>query len=101
MPETVISKRLYYRVWGALLVLLGATVGVAYIHLGEFNTIAAMTIACLKALIIAMYFMHLRYSDRLTWVFAGAGFFWLIILLAGALSEYVTRPWLPQPTVWN
>jgi cytochrome c oxidase subunit 4 len=100
MEQTIIPKKLYFRVWAALLLLLGLTVSVAYIHLGPLNTFAAITIAVIKAVIIALYFMHLRYSPRIMWVFAGAGFFWLLIMFSLSLGEYMTRPWLPSPTVW-
>jgi cytochrome c oxidase subunit IV len=92
--------RTYITVWVSLLVLLGLTVGAAYIPLGEFNTITAITIAVIKAVIIGLYFMHLRYSSRLNWVFAGAGFFWLLILFTLALGDYATRSRMPSPTVW-
>jgi cytochrome c oxidase subunit 4 len=48
-------------------------------------------------LIVILYFMHLRYSSRLTWVVAGAGFFWLFILMALTMSDYLTRAWLSVP----
>jgi cytochrome c oxidase subunit IV len=90
----------YFKVWTALLVLLGLTVGIAYIDLGELNMIAAVSIAVIKAVIIAMYFMHLRQSSRLTWLFASAGFFWLVILFVFTFGDYAARKWLPPPTVW-
>jgi len=92
--------RTYITVWAGLLILLGLTVGAAYVPLGPFNTITAVSIAVTKAVIIALYFMHLRYSPRLIWVFAGAGFFWLLILFTLAMGDYETRRWLPSPTVW-
>ena len=92
--------RTYIKVWAALLGLLALTVGAAYVPLGPFNTITAMSIAVTKAVIIALYFMHLRYSPRLTWVFAGAGFFWLLLLFTLALSDYATRRYMPSPTIW-
>ena len=100
MEETVVSTKTYLKVWAALLILLALTVGVAYIHLGPLNTFAALTIAVVKAVIIALYFMHLRFSPRVTWVFAGAGFFWLLILFTFSFGDYLTRVWLPSPTVW-
>jgi cytochrome c oxidase subunit 4 len=92
--------RTYIVVWIGLLGLLALTVGAAYVPLGEFNTITAVSIAVIKAVIIALYFMHLRYSPRLTWVFAGAGFFWLLILFTLSLGDYATRSWMPSPTIW-
>jgi cytochrome c oxidase subunit 4 len=88
-------------VFAALMVLLGATVAIAYIHLGKLNIVAAVTIAFIKATLIILYFMHVRYSSRLLWIFVGAGFFWLGILFALSFSDYLTRGWLPQPTAWE
>ena len=53
---------------------------------------AAMVIAIAKAVLIILFFMHIRYGPKLTWVFAGAGFFWLTILLVLAMCDYATRP---------
>jgi cytochrome c oxidase subunit IV len=92
--------RTYFKVWAALLLLLGMTVGVAYIHLGPLNTAAAITIAIVKAVVIALYFMHLKYSARLVWVYAGAGFFWLLLMFTFSFGDFLTRSWLPPPTIW-
>ena len=85
------SLKVYYLVFFALLVLLAATVGVAEIELGAFNFLAAAAIATLKGLLIVLFFMHVRYSVPLTWLVAGAGFFWLGILFVLTLSDYFTR----------
>jgi cytochrome c oxidase subunit 4 len=85
------STKLYLAVWGALMVLLFLTWGVAEMSLGPFNTIAAMTIAVVKMLLVILYFMHVRYRSRLTWLFVAAGFFWLLILFTLTLSDYLTR----------
>jgi cytochrome c oxidase subunit 4 len=52
----------------------------------------ALTIAVVKALLVILYFMHVRYSDKLTWVFAAAGFFWLLILIGGTMDDVIRRP---------
>jgi cytochrome c oxidase subunit 4 len=78
--------------WLGLLALLGATVYAAYLPLGTFNTAVALTIALTKAVIVASIFMELRQANALTIAFAGAGFFWLAILLWLALGDYMTRP---------
>jgi len=101
MSEHIVEKKTYYRVFAALMLLLGATVTIAYVHLGELNIIAALTIAFIKATLIILYFMHVRYSSRLLWIFVGAGFFWLGILFALSFSDFLTRGWLPMPTVWE
>jgi len=101
MSEHIIPRKVYFTIFGALMVLLAVTVGIAYIHLGELNVIAAMTIAVTKAVLIILYFMHVRYSSRLSWVWVVSGFFWLIIMFTLTFSDYFTRDWLPVPTGWK
>lgn len=72
--------------------LTALTTAVAFVDLGGgWNNVAALTITTVKALLVIFYFMHLRTSDRFTWVLAGAGFFWLSILLGGTLDDLLTR----------
>jgi len=101
MTEHIVAKKIYYTVFGSLMALLGATVAIAYIHLGKWNVVAALTIAVIKAVLIILYFMHVRYSSRLLWIFVGAGFFWLGILFALSFSDFLTRGWLPLPAGWE
>jgi cytochrome c oxidase subunit 4 len=61
----------------------------------------AITIAITKALLVMLYFMHVRYSGRLIWIFAGAGVFWFLILIVLTLADYLSRGWLPLPTTWS
>ncbi|MEK6320597.1 MAG: cytochrome C oxidase subunit IV family protein [Acidobacteriota bacterium] len=94
MAEHIVPKRIYFIIFGALIVLTVATVIVAIYDLGRWNAVVALTIAVLKATLVVLYFMHVRYSSRLTWVFVCAGFFWLAIMVALTLSDYMTRGWL-------
>ena len=95
MSEHVVSKKTYYIIFGLLMILTILTVVVARIDLGgHLNDVVALTIAVIKALLVVLYFMHVRYSSRLTWVFVGAGFFWLAILIVLTLSDYMTRNWI-------
>ena len=96
MSEHIVSKKLYFGIFAALMVLTVLTVVVANIDLGGniLNTVVALTIAVCKALLVVLYFMHVRYSSRLTWVFVGAGFFWLAIMVALTFSDYATRSWM-------
>jgi cytochrome c oxidase subunit 4 len=87
----LVSPRTYVSIFLALMVLTGVTVGVAYVDLGPFNTLVALVIAFTKMMLVVLYFMHVRYSSRLTWAVVGAGFFWLALLLLLTLSDYVTR----------
>jgi cytochrome c oxidase subunit 4 len=94
MSHDVQPIRVYLLVYVALLVLLVATVAVAYVDLGPWSVVVALTIAMIKALLVLLYFMHVRTSNRLVWVFAVAGFVWLSILLVGVLQDYLSRPWV-------
>ena len=82
-------------IFAALVVLTVVTWSVAKLDLGKMNAVVALTIAVTKATLVVLYFMHVRWSSRLTWVFVGAGFFWLAIMVALTLSDYATRNWLP------
>jgi cytochrome c oxidase subunit 4 len=101
MAEHIVEKKTYCSVFVALMVLLAATVSISYVHLGRLNVFAALTIAAIKATLIILYFMHVRYSSRLLWIFVGVGFFWLGILFALTFSDVLTRGWLPLPTGWE
>ncbi len=94
MMQPPAPRHVYYWVYGALLALTLLTVGVAYVDVGALNIVLALTIAVSKALLVMLFFMHLRYSSRLTWVVAGAGVIWLAHLLIFTLADYLTRNWL-------
>jgi cytochrome c oxidase subunit 4 len=81
----------YFKVYGALMLLLAATVGAVYINLGPFNVVLALAIASLKAILVILFFMHVRHSSRLIWIYAGIGFVWLSYLLIGVVIEFLTR----------
>jgi len=93
----MISIKGYLAVFVALLALTALTTGVAFIDLGGIGNVAvALTIAVIKAVLVTLYFMHLRYSSRLTMVFAAAGIFWLGIMIALTLSDYLSRDWVSR-----
>ncbi len=95
MSEHIVSKKIYFVIFGALMVGTLLTVVAARIDLGsQWNTVVALTIAVTKATLVVLYFMHVRYSSRLTWVVVAAGFFWLGIMFVFTLSDYLTRTWL-------
>jgi cytochrome c oxidase subunit IV len=91
MTQHTVSLKTNLVVFGALMILLLATVAAAELSLGPWNTVVALAIAVTKAILIMLYFMHLKFSDRLTRVFAGAGFLWLAILIALSMCDYLTR----------
>ena len=90
--EKAIPVRVYVMVFMALLALTATTTAVAFIDLGApWNTTIALAIAIIKALLVILFFMHVLHSRPLTWIFAGAGFFWLVILFTFTLADYATR----------
>ena len=95
MSAHVAPKSLYYWIFLALMVGTVLTVLVAKYDLGPLNNIVMLTIACAKALLVILFFMHVRWSTRLTWVVAGSGFVWLIILFGITMSDYMSRGVVP------
>ena len=81
-----------------LLVGTALTVTAAFVDFkyGVLNTIVAMAIAVTKATFVVLYFMHVRYSTRLVWVIVAAALFWMAILFAFTLADYLTRGWIPS-----
>jgi cytochrome c oxidase subunit 4 len=73
---------MYYMVFLALVVGTILTVAAAKVDMGPLNNVVMLTIACTKATLVVLFFMHVRWSSRLTWVVAMSGFFWLLILFA-------------------
>jgi cytochrome c oxidase subunit 4 len=91
----VVPVRNYIFVFVTLLILTATTTAVAFVDLGPGNTIVALAIAFVKATLVALIFMHLKWSPRLTRLAVVGGLFWLAILLALTFSDFATRGWLP------
>ena len=89
-----ISKRTYLVVFLALLALTGVTVGAAFLHLGAMNNVLALSIAVTKALLVMIYFMHLRRSPALTRICVATGVAWLIMMITLTMSDVLTRGWM-------
>lgn len=84
--------------WVGLLLLLALTLGMAYVPLGRENIAVALAIGTAKAVIVLLVFMKLVRSPPLTWIFAGAGLFWLALLFGLSFTDYATRTGFPpQP----
>lgn len=94
MSGHIAPKSLYYGVFLALMAGTGLTVTAAFVDMGPFNNIIMLAIACAKATLVILFFMHVRWSTRLTWVVAMAGFFWLLILFGLGMSDYLSRGWI-------
>jgi cytochrome c oxidase subunit 4 len=92
MSEHVMSSKFYYTIWIALLCLTGITAAVSFIDLGPFNTIVALVIATVKALLVVLFFMHVKYTtEKLTKIVIVSAIFWLFLLLALSMADYGTR----------
>jgi cytochrome c oxidase subunit 4 len=85
----------YFAVFGALMVLTALTVWAAYQHLGIWNTPVALAIATTKAVMVALIFMHLRSSPKLTAIVVGTSVLFLAFLILVTASDYLTRTWIP------
>ena len=96
MAHPIVSVKAYVRSFALLMALLVLTVGANFVNLGPFNVAAAMAISVAKALIIILFFMEVRYSNPLVWLFAAAGFIWLVLLLVFIQTDYRTRAWSGQ-----
>jgi cytochrome c oxidase subunit 4 len=91
MSNHVTSVKTYLAIFFALMVLTLATVWVAENDFGVFNDVIALGIAVTKALLVILFFMHVRYSTRMTAITAISGFVWLAILIVLTLNDYFTR----------
>jgi len=90
----VVPPSTLFAVFAALLVLMVLTVIVAFQPLGNFNLPIALTIAVIKATLIMLFFMEVKYGSKLLWVFAGTSFVFLLIMLIMTMNDYLTRQWV-------
>jgi cytochrome c oxidase subunit 4 len=88
-------KSIYYTIFAALMVLTGVTVAAAFVNLGNLNFPIALGIATLKATLVVLFFMHVKYSSRLTKLTVLTSLFFLFILLAETMMDYVSRGMMP------
>lgn len=97
MSGHVSPKSTYYAIFGALMVFTAITVGVAFVNLGALNFPVAIAIAITKATLVILFFMHAKYSSRLTKLVIGGAFFFLLILLGMTMTDYGSRGWFASP----
>ncbi len=93
MSEPVDTIKTYTAVWLVLLALTAGTTAVAYVDLGPFSVVVALVIAFSKMLLVALFFMHVRHSTKLTRLVVMGGLLWLAILLGLTMADIVTRGW--------
>ncbi len=89
----VVPASLYVGIWAALMLLTLTTVLVSFLELGPFNIVAALLIATIKGSLVVLFFMHLRYSPKLTMVAVIAALFWLFIMFSLTMTDYLSRGW--------
>ena len=95
----VLPVRIYATIVSLLFVFTVITVLAAFVELGPLNTPLALAIAIFKASLVVLFFMHVRYNTPLMWVFAAAGFFWMLIMFALTMQDYVSRDLDPPAPV--
>lgn len=93
MSEVIVSRGTYVGIYVTLMVLTALTTTVAFFDLGLANPVVALSIAVLKGSLVVLFFMHMRWNSKLTWVIGGAALFWLGIMFVLMLSDYATRAW--------
>jgi len=91
MSGHVVPVRVYLAVFVALLTLTAATTAIAFVDLGPMNVVLMLAIAVTKATLVVLFFMHARYSSRLTWVVVSGGFVWLVVMILFTMSDVATR----------
>ena len=97
MAGHVSPKSLYYTIFGALMVLTAVTVAVAFVPLGVLNFPVAITIAISKATLVVLFFMHVKYSSKLTKFVVGMAMFFLMTMFGLTLTDYLSRGWFTAP----
>lgn len=93
MSEHVDSIKTYTAIWIVLLALTGVTTAVAYVDLGPFSVVVALVIAFCKMLLVALFFMHVRHSTKLTRLVVVGALVWLAIMLVFTMADILTRKW--------
>lgn len=94
MSERTLSPATYYIVFAALVLLTLGTVGISFIDIGSWHLTAGLVISTFKAAVVALFFMHVLYSSRLTWTVILGAILWLAILMTLTMTDYLTRGWL-------
>ena len=89
----IVTPIQYCMVFGTLLVFTGITVGAAYVDMGPLNPVVAQGIASFKAVIVILFFMHVKYQSRLIKMTVGAGFFTFLVLITMTMADYISRAW--------
>ncbi len=95
MTDHIVPPKVYIGVFAVLILMTATTTAVSFVDLGPWSTVVALGIAFFKATLVVLFFMHIKYSRRLMQITIGGGLFWLAIMLALTLSDFMSRSWLP------
>jgi cytochrome c oxidase subunit 4 len=93
----IVPVSLYVLIWAVLMVFTAITVFAARLELHVFNIIVALAIATFKGTLVVLFFMHLRYSTKLTMITVVASLFFLMIMFGLTMTDYLSRAWLTNP----
>ncbi len=89
----IVTPIQYTMVFGTLLVFTLITVGAAFVDLKWANPVVALGIACFRAVIVILFFMHAKYQSRLIKMTIASGFFVFLVLIVMTMSDYISRSW--------
>ena len=98
--HSIPSVRTYVTIWAILTIMTFVTYYVAQVELGAWNIVVALLIAFFKMMLVILFFMNVKAESPLTKLFAGAGFFWMVLLLGQFFIDYVSRGWMPGGKMW-
>ncbi len=91
--QHIVGPKIYLSVFVVLLILTATTTGVAFIDLGTYNAVIALFIACLKASLVVLFFMHIHYSSRMLKMTVAAALFCFSLLMILTMTDYISRAW--------
>jgi cytochrome c oxidase subunit IV len=89
----IVSPVTYLIIFATLLVGTALTIGASYLEMGPWNPVVAIAIAVIKATLVVLFFMHIKYSSKLMKLTVGAGLFTFLVLVGMSLSDYISRAW--------
>jgi cytochrome c oxidase subunit IV len=89
----IVNPRVYLAIFITLLFMTALTTGISFIDLGVFNAVIALAIACFKASLVVLFFMHIHYSSRLLKLTVAAGLFTFMLLISLTMTDYISRAW--------
>jgi cytochrome c oxidase subunit 4 len=98
--HSIPSVRTFITIWAILTIMTFVTFYVAQIELGTWNIVVALLIAFFKMMLVVLFFMNVKAESPLTKLFAGAGFFWMALLLGQFFIDYLSRNWMPEGKMW-